>query len=172
MLTLSLLRHAKSNWDDMELDDFERPLAKRGVTAAPEMGRAMRELKLKPDLVLCSTSVRTRATLALVLLELGPPPPQVEYDDHLYLATPAAMLARLRKVPDTMHHVMIVGHNPGTHALALELTGAARREDMAELASKFPTAAFANITFDASRWRDLKSGSGRLVVFLTPRKLG
>lgn len=171
MLTLSLLRHAKSSWDDLELDDFERPLAKRGVTAAPEMGRAMRDLQLKPDLVLCSTSVRTRATLALVLLELGPPPPQVEYDDKLYLATPAAMLARLRKVNDTHRHVMIVGHNPGTHALALELTGAARREDMADLASKFPTAGYANITFEADRWRDVKSGTGRLVVFMTPRKL-
>jgi phosphohistidine phosphatase len=172
MLTLSLLRHAKSNWDDTDLDDFERPLAKRGVAAAPEMGRAMRELKLKPDLVLCSTAVRTRATLALVLLELGPPVPEVEYDDRLYLATPAAMLARLRKVDDKIRHVMIVGHNPGTHALALELTGVAKREDMADLASKFPTAGFANITFEDDRWRDVKSGSGRLVVFLTPRKIG
>lgn len=170
MLTLSLLRHAKSSWDDLDLDDFERPLAKRGVAAAPEMGRAMRELGLKPDVVLCSTAVRTRATLALVLLELGPPPPHVEYDDGLYLASPAAMLARVRKVTDRFRHVMVVGHNPGTHALALELTGIAEREDMAELASKFPTAGFAQITFDADRWRDVKSGSGRLVVFLTPSK--
>lgn len=172
MLTLSLLRHAKSSWDDLELDDFERPLAKRGISAAPQMGRALRELDAKPDLVLCSTAVRTRATLALVLLELGPPPPEVSYDDGLYLASPAAMLTRIRKADDRFPHVMLVGHNPGTHALALELTGVAKREDMAELAAKFPTAGLAIITFDVDRWRDVKSGTGQLKLFMTPRKLG
>src|SRR5690242_2888272 len=97
MLTLSLLRHAKSNWDDATLDDFDRPLSKRGANAAPEMGRAIRELKLKPDLVLCSAAVRTRATVALVLLELGPPPPEVRYDEALYLASPKEMLSHIRK---------------------------------------------------------------------------
>lgn len=172
MLTLSLLRHAKSSWDDLDLDDFERPLAKRGVTAAPQMGQVLRELDLKPDLVLCSTSVRTRATLALVLLELGPPPPEVHYEDGLYLATPPKMLSYVRKVEDGTRHVMLVGHNPGTHSLALELTGMARREDMADLASKFPTAGLAIMTFEAERWRDVKSGTGHLKVFMTPRKRG
>lgn len=171
MLTLSLLRHAKSSWDDADIDDFERPLSKRGANAAPEMGRAIRELKLKPDLVLCSAAVRTRATVALVLLELGPPPPEVRYDEELYLASPKVMLTQIRKIEHKVRNVLIVGHNPGMHALALELIGAAKREDMAELATKFPTAALANITFDLDSWRDVKAGSGHLVVFLTPRNL-
>lgn len=171
MLTLSLLRHAKSSWDDMDLDDFERPLAKRGIAAAPQMGRALRDLELKPDFVLCSSSVRTRATLALVLLELGPPAPDVIYEDDLYLASPATILQRIKESDDRYRHVMHVGHNPGTHALALELTGVARHEDMAELASKFPTAGLAIITFDVEHWRDVKSGTGQLKVFMTPRKL-
>jgi phosphohistidine phosphatase len=169
MLTLSLLRHAKSNWDDIDLDDFDRPLSKRGANAAPEMGRAIRELNLKPDLVLCSSAVRTRATVALVMLELGPPPPEVRYEEGLYLATPSAMLGYIRKIEKKVRNLLIVGHNPGTHALALELTGAAKREDMAELATKFPTAALASMTFDLDNWRDVKAGLGHLVVFLTPR---
>lgn len=171
MLTVSLLRHAKSSWDDLALDDFDRPLSKRGSNAAPEIGRALSRLKLKPDLVLCSTAVRTRATLALVLLELGPPPPKVRFEDALYLASPAAMLALIRSLDDPVQHVLLVGHNPGMHALALELTGIAERTDMAELATKFPTSAFANIAFDVARWGDVRSGSGRLVVFMTPRTL-
>lgn len=169
MLTLSLLRHAKSSWDDMDLDDFERPLSKRGANAAPEMGRAIRELNLKPDLVLCSGAVRTRATVALVLLELGPPAPEVRYEDGLYLATPKVMISHIRKIEPAVKNLLVVGHNPGMHALALELSGAARREDMAELATKFPTAALASMTFDLDSWRDVKAGLGHLVVFLTPR---
>jgi phosphohistidine phosphatase len=171
MLTLSLLRHAKSSWDDADIDDFERPLSKRGANAAPEMGRAMRELKLKPDLVLCSAAVRTRATVALVLLELGPPAPEVRYDEELYLASPKVMLDHIHKIDDRFGHIMMVGHNPGTHALALELTGVAKSEDMADLATKFPTAGLAIITFKAEHWRDVTSGTGHLVVFMTPRRL-
>lgn len=169
MLTLSLLRHAKSSWGDIDLDDFDRPLSKRGANAAPEMGRAIRELKLKPDLVLCSSAVRTRATVALVLLELGPPPPEVRYEEGLYLASPKTMLTHIAKVEPSVRNLLIVGHNPGIHALALELTGAAKPEDMGELATKFPTAALANITFERDSWRDVKAGTGHLVVFMTPR---
>lgn len=171
MLTLSLLRHAKSSWDDVDLDDFERPLSKRGASAAPQMGRAIRDLKLKPDLVLCSAAVRTRATVALVLLELGPPAPEVRYDDGLYLAAPKVILGHIRKVDKGVRNLLVVGHNPGMHALALELAGVAKREDMAELATKFPTAALASMTFDLSSWRDVAAGLGHLVVFMTPRNL-
>ncbi len=73
MLTLSLLRHAKSAWGDLELDDYERGLAPRGIKAAPQIGRHLRKEKLKPDLVLCSGAVRTRATLALILPETRRP---------------------------------------------------------------------------------------------------
>ena len=70
MLTLSLLRHAKSSWSNPALPDRERPLATRGVTDAPLMGKAMAERGIDPELVLCSSARRTRDTLALVLPEL------------------------------------------------------------------------------------------------------
>ena len=75
MITLFLLRHAKSSWADPGLDDYERPLAKRGVNAGAEMGKYLKRQKLRPDLILCSGAVRTRATLELVLAELGTPAP-------------------------------------------------------------------------------------------------
>lgn len=172
MRTLTLLRHAKSSWDDNDLDDFERPLSKRGATAAPEMGRAMRELAIRPDLVLCSSAVRTRATVALTLLELGRPPPEVRYEDSLYLASPSVLLGHIRKVEAKVQSLLLVGHNPGMHALALELAGVAERDDLARLATKFPTAAMANITFDVASWRDVRAAEGRLVLYLTPRSRG
>ena len=172
MLTLSLLRHAKSAWDDPGLDDFERGLAPRGIKTAPEVGKYLKRQKLVPDLVICSGAVRARATLALILPEFGAPAPEIQYDDDIYLAHPAALVDVVKKIADGPQHVVLIGHNPGIHALALELTGSGDRQALAELATKFPTAALAVLTFGAARWREIKAGSGRLEQFVTPRKIG
>lgn len=175
MLTLTLLRHAKSSWDE-PLDDHDRPLAKRGLKAAPEMGAALAAMGLRPDLVICSGAVRTRETLALVLDELGAPAPDVVYDDSVYMASPQTLLKRLRAIapgPDrgTPRHVMLVGHNPGMEELALELVGSGAADDRARMAKKFPTAAAAVIAFNADAWASIKPGTGRLEHFLTPKRL-
>ncbi|MHA1180671.1 MAG: SixA phosphatase family protein, partial [Alphaproteobacteria bacterium] len=98
MLTLSLLRHAKSSWDEPGLSDHERPLAKRGQKAAPKVGAALAGMGVQPDLVLCSSAARTRETLSLVLQKFPAPPPQVVYEESIYMATPAALLMRIRSV--------------------------------------------------------------------------
>ena len=125
MLTLSLLRHAKSSWDDASLEDFDRPLAKRGESAAPRMGAFMAAQGLAPELILCSPAVRARQTLDLVLPHLAGGP-TVVYEDSFYLAAPSVLLARLRKIEGKVRHVMIVGHDPGMQGLALELAGDGR----------------------------------------------
>ena len=97
MLTLSLLRHAKSSWDDPGLDDLDRPLNERGREAAPRMGHFLARNAVRAGLVLCSTSLRTRQTLDLVLPHLQPAP-SVAYEDALYLAPASVLLKRFRKV--------------------------------------------------------------------------
>ena len=172
MLTLSLLRHAKSAWGELGLDDYERGLAPRGLAAAPRMGRYLAAENLRPDLVLCSGAVRTRATLALVLPELRAPAPEIRYDDALYLASPITMLDAVRRLGKGPRHVLMVAHNPGLHALALELTGSGDRAALADLATKFPTAALVVFTFStAATWSDIRPGTGRLERFVTPRSL-
>jgi len=176
MLTLTLLRHAKSSWDQPALDDHERPLAKRGKKAAPEIGAALAAMGLRPDLVLCSGAARARATLDLVLKKLGGPVPEVVYDDAIYMATPNALLARLRRVGpgaagETPRHVMLVGHNPGLEELALLLVGSGAADDTARMTEKFPTAAVAVVGFNAESWAAIKPDSGRLEHFLTPKQL-
>ena len=171
MLTLSLLRHAKSSWDDDSLADFDRPLAPRGVDAAPRMAAYMKRKGIVPDLVLCSASARTRETLGLVLEVLGSAP-ETKFERALYLASPRAMLARLRKVKDGVGHVLMVGHNPGHHALALDLVGKGKPADITALGEKFPTAGLAVIDFDVARWADVGTAAGRLRLFMTPKRLG
>jgi phosphohistidine phosphatase SixA len=121
MLTLSLLRHAKSSWKIPMLPDHDRPLAARGETDAPLMGKTMTERGIDPDLVLCSSARRTRDTLALVLPELKIEP-KVVYEDALYHATPAEMLDMLRQVAPGASRVMVVGHMDEIGFMVKEIT--------------------------------------------------
>ncbi len=173
MLTLMLLRHAKSDWDNPALADYDRPLAKRGRKAAPRMGAEIAALGLRPDLILCSSAVRAKETLALVLPALGSPAPEVVYDDAIYMATPAALLTLIRMLPKlgAPSKVMVVGHNPGLEELAQELVGGGGGAAQADLAAKFPTCALAAISFEADAWSDVAPGTGRVQHFLTPARL-
>lgn len=171
MLTLLLLRHAKSSWDDPALDDFDRSLNKRGTKSATAIGRYLAREKLAPDLVLCSSAVRTRATLSLLLSELPKGAPPVHYSQQLYLAAPDAILEEIRRHAGSAARVMVVGHNPGMHALALSLAGDGERRALSELAMKYPTAGLAVITFEADDWSQIRAAGGRLERFVTPRGL-
>src|SRR5689334_7480128 len=127
MLTLCLLRHAKSSWDDASLEDFDRPLAPRGEDAAPRMGAYMAAEGIVPQLILCSPATRARQTLTLVLPKLTGQP-SAEFEDGLYLASSSSLLARIRKVRANTACLMLVGHDPGMHGLAVELSGQGRPE--------------------------------------------
>ncbi len=170
MLTLSLLRHAKSSWANAGLDDFDRPLNARGEGAAPRMGEFMAGHGIAPGLILCSPAARARQTLDLVLPRL-PGKPEVVHEDALYLASAQVALARIRKVRAKVHHVMLIGHNPGLHALACELAGTGPRKDLDALAEKFPTAGLALVVFAARAWSKVERGAGRLELFMTPKRL-
>jgi phosphohistidine phosphatase len=163
--TLYLLRHAKSSWDDPALPDRERPLAKRGIRDARRIAEHAGEIGLAPTLVLCSPAARTRATLELVRPALDGP--TVRYEDALYGAAGAALLERLRAVPEVVSSVLVVGHNPGLQDLALAL--AARGAGLKELGAKFPTGALA--TLAVPRWGGLAPGDAELVGYVVPRQL-
>ncbi len=170
MLSLLLLRHAKSRWDDPGLEDFDRPLAARGREAAVRMGAYMARQGLAPALILCSSAVRARQTLELVRPHLGGNP-ATQFADGLYLATPAALLQRLRKLGADVETVLLIGHNPGMHNLAVNLSGSGEKKSLEALAGKFPTAALAVLTFNEHEWSQIAAGGGRLCDFMTPKRL-
>ena len=169
-LTLSLLRHAKSSWDDAGIEDIDRPLNSRGRKAAPAMGAWIAANGIKPDLVLCSTAARTRETLAL-LLPSWKPKPEVRYDKALYLAELEGLLALIAATPAAVGHLMIVGHNPGLHDVATGFSNAGDKDLRTCLTDKFPTAGLAVITFEAPAWDKIARRKGRLIHFMTPRTL-
>jgi phosphohistidine phosphatase len=171
MLTLALLRHAKSNWDVPGVPDFDRDLAPRGLEAAPRMGAHIAATGFSPDLVLCSAAKRARMTLDLVLPSIAPPPRKVDYETGLYMANARQLLARLNVVPDEVKSVMLVGHNPGFHELNIALIKDCAPEAEHAAKSKFPTCAFAIYTFDTDHWANIGPRKARVVHFATPRAL-
>jgi phosphohistidine phosphatase len=171
MKTVTIFRHAKSGEKDSPtMPDFDRPLAGRGLKAAPKMGAAMRARRLRPDLILCSPSVRTRQTLTLASPEAWDNSPAVRYEDALYEASLDTLLGVLRQLPGDVSHAMIVGHNPGLQELAMALAPKGSEERQA-FREKLPTAAVVSFDFDTDQWSKLQVGSGRLSVSLAPDSL-
>ncbi|HWA90165.1 MAG TPA: histidine phosphatase family protein [Rhizomicrobium sp.] len=172
MKRLLLLRHGKA--EGAAADDKERALIQRGEKDSARMGRFLREDVYIPDLVWCSTAVRTRQTWERVAPELGAAP-KVELKDELYLAEPDAILALVRRAPDKCSALMIVGHNPGLEQCALALAHVPLEKKLRKryetMDEKFPTCALAVIDFDVARWIDVTPGRGELDAFVRPKDL-
>lgn len=172
MHQLLLLRHAKSSHDQPELSDHARPLSGKGQRAAAAMRQAIRELGLQPDVVLVSSARRTLETLEA--LEPWDETPLVEAMDALYMATAQQLLKVLHGMVETARSVMVVGHNPGMHELALLLVGgkdaASAPPTLRRIADGFPATALAEFALTGP-WRALGPGNARLVRFLAPRDL-
>jgi phosphohistidine phosphatase len=170
MKILTLLRHAKSGWDDPVARDFDRPLNKRGRRAARTVGREMKALGLVFDKVVASPAVRVVETLADVEEGYGAPI-RPAYDERAYLASTATLLELIRETDDGAERLLIVGHNPGLESLTMLLThesGGALRD---EVATKYPTATLAEICLPVDHWNDVLEGEGTLARFIRPRDL-
>lgn len=169
MKTLTILRHAKSSWDDSSLDDFSRPLNDRGRKAAAAIGRALRKRGLTFDLVLASPATRVRETLERFAEGYGKRG-EVRFDERIYMASAGTLLAVVRELPDNVVSTLLVGHNPGLQQLVLMLAGG-DAHDLERVGEKFPTAAVATVELPAVRWSDIEAGSGQIVALIRPREL-
>ncbi len=162
MKSLLILRHAKSSWNDPELDDHDRPLNDRGRRDAPRMGRLIQRQSLVPDIVLTSTANRARRTAELAIEAWGQPT-TLKPIENFYLAAPGVYLEWLVHLDDSTDRVMVVGHNPGVEELVRLLSGA--HETM-------PTAALARIDLPIDTWSELVPGvPGTLVDLWRPKEL-
>jgi phosphohistidine phosphatase len=170
VLQLLLLRHAKSSWRDRSLADRDRPLNERGERDAAAIGRAMAERQILPDRILCSPTMRTRQTMALVLDQL-PARPEAAIADALYEASGPDYRALIATEGKRARRLLVIGHNPTMQATALALLKQKRDGQEAAIAAKFPTAALAIIELDISTWSQIEEKPGELALFLRPRDI-
>jgi len=171
MKILGLLRHAKSDWDDMSTRDFDRGVNERGKRGAALIGDHIREHGIKWDRLIASPAVRVKTTLATALPEMEP-----VFDERLYLAgtdtireTLADQACETSGDPDA---ILVAGHNPGLYEMILDLVSPSRENDLFQEASaKFPTASYAVLECNVERWAELTDHCAKLVHFARPRDL-
>jgi phosphohistidine phosphatase len=164
---LGLLRHAKSDWDDIGLRDFDRGLNDRGRRGAALIGRHIAASGIEWDAVIASPAARVRRTIEASGLTVAP-----QFDQHAYLADPGTLMNLLRGIEGEPDTVLLVAHNPGLQELVFRLVDPAEENELfARAAEKFPTATFALLELAVDRWSDLAEGCAKLVRFTRPRDL-
>lgn len=161
MKTLLLLRHAKSDWSTPGQQDFDRSLNERGVKAARLVGEYIRKHKIRPGLIISSPAERTRQTIALVM-ESAHLAAELRYDERIYEASAERLFAVISQVEESVHELLLVGHNPGMEDLLVALAGEVRH---------MPTAALASIALDMEKWSKCQEQSGRLQYLIKPKEL-
>ena len=162
MKRLTLLRHAKSSWDNPSLADFDRPLNRRGERDAPDMGQRLAKRNIRPSLIVSSTANRAVTTARIIARAIGYPLEFIHTTRELYLASTGTLLQVLASEGHGFNDVMLVGHNPGMTDLANRVSDA--RID------NIPTCGVFAIDTDVEDWQELAERPGRLAWFDYPKK--
>ena len=170
MKTLTLLRHAKSGWDDPVTRDFDRPLNAKGKRAAQTVGRHLRELGLAFDHVVASPAIRVGETLDAVVAGYGRKLAPV-WERRIYLASAATLLDVIHELPAGADRVLLVGHNPGLEDLVLMLVPEAADGLRGLVEEKYPTATLAELTLAVDGWDGAAAGAAALTRYIRPRDL-
>lgn len=160
MKTLFVLRHAKSSWDNINLSDFERPLNKRGLKTAPQMGEMMYRKNFQPNVIISSPAKRAKQT-AILVKESAQISGKIHYDERIYEASPYRLLQIISDFDEKADSVMLVGHNPGLENLLKILTGEIQA---------MPTAALAIIDLNIEKWNEISQKCGKLRVLIRPKE--
>lgn len=158
---LTVVRHAKSDWGDFSLPDFDRPLNDRGLRDAPAMGALLHGRGDCPGLIICSPAVRARTTANLLAKELGHAEEDIKLAPTIYEAPVSALLDVVREVPDEIEHVMLVGHNPGAEGFVSFL--------LAAPCQNLVTCTVVDLEIASPTWKSVGGGDGKLLSFWFPK---
>ena len=162
MKTLYLVRHAKSSWKYPNLDDFERPLNKRGRKSAPLMGKILEKLKVTPDLVISSPANRAAMTARIIADKIKYPLDKIRYSEAIYEFSANVLIHFIEQIDDAVDKAMVVGHNPALTDLANYFGG--------KPINNIPTCGVFCMNLDISSWTKISEHGGKLIFFEFPKK--
>ncbi len=164
MKTILLIRHAKSSRDIVDLEDFYRPLAERGIKNSMAMGNYLKNIDLKPELILCSSSHRTVSTWALLTKVAGWDKTKVQFSHSLYLCSATDITKSINSLSNTYSFISIIGHEPSLSEFIKESCDFSLK--------KLPTGSIALLRFKKLNfWEDFKKEKGRVELILSPIQL-
>lgn len=161
MKQLTLIRHAKSDWADPSLDDFDRPLNARGKKAAPMMGQRMLAADIMPTMIISSPAKRARKTAQLLACELDFDTREILYQKDIYEADLNTLIELVTQLP-LEDHIAIVGHNPGMTDLGAWLCP--------EAPPWLPTCAVLTLDLDCDSWKEISQGCAHIISYDFPKK--
>ena len=159
MKTLYIIRHAKSSWKDMSLDDYDRPLNKRGKLNAPLMGSRLKKETVKPDIILSSPAKRAKSTAKIIAKKLKYSK-KIVFNEDVYESSPSKLHKILTKIDDKNSIVFLFGHNPELNMLA---------ENYVDFDENIVTCGVVEIEFDCKRWTDIGKKNAKLISFDYPK---
>ncbi len=162
MKTIYLVRHAKSSWKYPSLDDFERPLNKRGRKNAPFMGKILKKLKVAPDLILSSPANRAATTARIIAAAINYPLEKIVYNEAIYEFSEDTLIDVISKIDDSAASSMVVGHNPAINGFANYIGD--------RPISNIPTCGVYCLELEISSWAKIHEHCGKLKFFEFPKK--
>lgn len=162
MKTLYIVRHAKSSWKYPKLDDFERPLNKRGRKNAPFMGKVLKRLKVAPELIISSPANRAAMTARIIAASINYPLENIRYREAIYEFSESALIDVVKQIDDAVNDAMVVGHNPAINGLANYIGD--------QPISNIPTGGVCCVNLDISSWANMNAHCGKLKFFEFPKK--
>ncbi len=161
MKQLIMVRHAKSDWGDFNLKDFDRPLNARGHKNAPEMAKRLVDKKLAPHLIVSSPALRALTTAKYFAAAWQIKPELIKTELSIYEAPIKNLLKVVSDLDNQHDKVALFGHNPGLTDLLHYLTG--------EYIGNMPTCSVAVIEFPFDDWKMISGSTGNLVLFDYPK---
>lgn len=159
MKRLYLIRHAKSSWEDITLDDFERPLNKRGLKDAPFMGQILNNKKLIIDIIISSSAIRAKETIKLINNQLTPPL-NIIYDENIYEATLDILEDVIKSIDNKYESIFLCGHNPSLNIFV---------EKYIQMGNNIPTCGIVGIQFEIDTWNTINPKKAKKIFFEYPK---
>ena len=160
MKKIYIVRHAKSSWKDMSLHDFDRPLNKRGKLNAPLMGKRLKKKNILPDIMLSSSSLRTKLTAQVIAKKIKYTK-DIIFKDEMYESNAAFLHEMLTELDDENNSVFIFAHSSGLNMLA---------KDYVRFEENIPTCGIVEIEFDCEKWSEISAKNAKLISFDYPKK--
>lgn len=158
---LIVVRHAKSDWGNLGLKDFDRPLNPRGLSIAPEMGKRLYQKNILPDAIVSSPALRAITTAELIANEIGLPANKITLNPNIYEANELQLLSVVNKFDSEFNLVALFGHNSGLTDFVNYLTNSN--------IYNLPSCGMVLITFDTDDWATVSGATGELVWYDYPK---
>lgn len=158
-----IIRHAKSSWVDMMQGDYERPLNERGENDAPLMGKRLKELGIKPDIIIASAAKRTRQTAKRIAKAMNFDKDKIVLQERIYHCESSMLEKVISEIDDTVNTAFIIAHNPGITYFVNELSDLFRIDNM-------PTCGVIGARFEADKWMDFGNAKKEVFLFEYPKK--